>query len=194
MASRRQSRASHPDDALVARVADGDPRAFEILVNQALGPTLAVARRITGNEAEAEDIAQEALLRLWRHAEKWQPGRARVTTWLYKVATNLSLDRIRQRKHEPLEAADELESPADQEEQVLELQLAKRVDAALQELPEAQRVALVLCHYQGLTMKEAGDVMERSEEAIESLLARARRRLKRELEDEWRALLPDPEL
>lgn len=181
------------DDALMARIAAGDARAFSVLVEAQLDRLLAAARRVLGNDAEAEDVAQEALLRLWRNADKWQPGRARVSTWLYRVAVNLSIDRLRGRKETAMsEPPDSAVAPA-QQRSVEEEELKVRMDRALQDLPERQRLALVLFHYQGLSMAEVAELLEASVEAIESLLARARRTLKTKLARQWKALLPEME-
>ena len=186
-----ESVASSRDDALMARVAGGDARAFEELVNGRITRVLAVSRRVLGNDAEAEDVAQEAFLRLWRQADKWEPGRARVGTWLYRVAVNLSIDRLRRRTETSDENVPEPVEQGDQHRSLEEQDLRDEMDAALQALPERQRMALVLFHYEGLAMSEAAELMEISVEALESLLARARRTLKRQLADTWRALLPE---
>lgn len=177
----------------MARIAAGDARAFEDLVTTRVDRVHAVARRMLGNDAEAEDVAQEALLKLWQQADRWEPGRARITTWLYRVTTNLAIDRLRKpdRAFEP----DPPDTPvvADQQQAVEEDDLRRHMDAALAELPERQRLALVLFHYEGLAMKEVAELMEISDEAVESLLARGRRTLKKDLAGCWQTLLPDLE-
>lgn len=187
----RKQSVTTADDALMAKVAEGDARAFEEVVNANLSRVVAVARRVLGSDGDAEDVAQEALLRLWRQAEKWEPGRARIATWLYRVTVNLSIDRLR-RRSETVEAdPPEQVAEADQQLHMEEDELRRHMDAALQELPERQRLALVLFHYEGLAMAEAAGIMETSVEALESLLARARRTLKKQLAGEWQKLLPD---
>ena len=179
------------DDALMARVASGDARAFEVIVNRELDRALAVARRVVGNDAEAEDVAQEALLRLWGQAERWRPGEARIRTWLYRVSVNLSIDRLRQRKGELVAEPPERSEPAEQQQLMEEKELQKSMDGALQALPDRQRVALVLFHYEGASMAEVAEVLATSPDAVESLLARGRRTLKKRLAPQWRAMLPD---
>ena len=136
-------------------------------------------------------MAQEVLLRLWRHAGEYDPERAKLSTWLYRVTSNLCIDRLRVRRDAPLETAPEPILPAQQEQVILQEQRALRVDQALQELPERQRLALVLFHFQELSLVETAGVLDCSAEAVESLLARGRRSLKKALEDEWRQLMPD---
>ncbi len=151
---------------------------------------LSVARRLLGNDAEAEDVAQETALRLWRNAAKVEVGDAGLGGWLYRVTSNLALDRLRGRRKEDPDALDVLTVPPQQQRGLVERDLSARVDAALQALPDRQRAALVLCHYEELSMVEAGDILEISAEAVESLLARGRRALRAALAEEWRGLLP----
>lgn len=184
---------SGPDEdaALVARVANGDRDAYGVLVRRHLPRVLAVTRRMLGSEALAEEAAQEALLRLWTHAGSYDPAKARLTTWLTRITANLSLDRLRKRDEEAWPENFDVALPARQEQALMQGQVAQKVNAALQTLPERQRLALILCHYEELSMAEAAGVMDTTPEAIESLLSRARRSLRQQLEPEWRMLLSD---
>ncbi len=179
------------DGVLARRVASGDRLAYAALVRRHLPSLLAVARRMLGNAAHAEDAAQDALLRLWTHAASYDPAKARLSTWMTRIVINLCLDRLRRRQEAPLPDDFDMAAPPRQEQALQRDQTAARVEAALQALPERQRTALVLCHYEEMSMAEAANVMETTVEAVESLLARARRGLKRELEPEWRSLLAD---
>ncbi len=179
------------DDALMQRVADGDARAYSIIVAASLERVLALARRMLGNEAEAEDVAQEAFLRLWRHAEKWEPGRARVSTWLYRVTNNLVIDRLRSVRPTTMPELPEIPISAVQGRQMEEEDLSRHVDQALQALPERQRMALTLFHFEELPMAEVATLMDASVEAVESLLARGRRTLKKSLSESWQDYLPE---
>lgn len=176
---------SDPDEPLVRAVAQGDSRAVAALVQRRLPAVLALARRMLGDAVEAEDIAQEAFLRAWRAAPDWRFGEARFSTWLHRVAVNLCLDRIRKRR-EDLDPDAGAESPdgAPNAEALLETrERAKRVAAAVQALPERQRAAVVLCHFQELGNIEAAEILEVSVEALESLLGRGRRALRAALSD-----------
>ncbi len=163
-------------------LAAGDPGASETLVARHLARLVAFADRMLGDAAEAEDVAQETFTRLWQTAGRWEPGRARVSTWLHRVASNLCIDRLRRRRDERADddtaAADPALGPA---AAVGRAELGAHVRAALAALPERQRLAVTLCHYQGLRQDEAAEVLGVSVEALESLLARGRRGMRERL-------------
>lgn len=177
------------DDELVARVALGDEAACRLLVDRHLTRMLALARRMLGNQADAEEVAQEVFLRVWTHASRWEPGRAQFGTWLHRVATNLCLDRLRRHGTEDIDSIPEPQSDDPTPHEELERSdLARQVDRALQALPARQRAAVTLTHYQGLSNIEAAETLGISVEAVESLLGRARRQLRAALateRDEW---------
>lgn len=179
------------DAALLARLAKADAAAFRSLVDAHLPHLLAIARRMLRDDAEAEDVAQDALLRLWRNAGSLELGPGGLRPWLTRVTSNLCIDRIRAgRNTSVVEEVPELPTPPGQLRELTEKELAARVDAALKDLPERQRLALTLFHYEGLSQIEVGQILGVSDEAVESLLARARRALKAVLKDEWQQLLP----
>jgi RNA polymerase sigma-70 factor (ECF subfamily) len=173
-----------PDEALLVRIADGDAAAVRALVGRKLPRILGLAHRMLGDAAEAEDVAQEAFVRIWRQAAKWRPGEARFDTWLHRVALNLCYDRLRRRREiatdAPPEVADEGPAP---DRGLLAQDTGERVGEALARLPERQREAIVLCHYQELGNIEAAAVMGVTVEALESLLSRGRRALRANLAD-----------
>ncbi len=179
------------DDELVAAVARGDGQACAVLMQRHLGRIVALARRMMGNQADAEEVAQEVFLRVWTNAEKWEPGRAQFGTWLHRVAANLCLDRLRrQRNTVDIDEMPDLVSGDPAPDQRLEAdELAARVEAALQQLPERQRAAIALSHYQGLSNIETAEILEVSVEAVESLLSRGRRQLRTLLATEKDGLL-----
>ena len=168
------------DEALVERAGRGDRSAAEVLIERHTDKIYACCFRILGAKAAAEDATQETFLRLWKHAAKWKPKGAKFETWLYRVAMNLCFDQLRKAKREaPEEAAPEIADSADQPDQSLFLgQRRFAIDEALGKLPERQRFAITLCHYQEMTNIEAADVMGISVDALESLLARGRRKLR----------------
>ncbi|MBA4208637.1 MAG: RNA polymerase sigma-70 factor [Parvibaculum sp.] len=179
------------DDELVAAVAKGDGAACSLLMERHLGRTVALARRMMGNQADAEEVAQEVFLRVWTHAERWEPGRAQFSTWLHRVATNLCLDRLRRRRGTvDIDDMPDLVSEEPGPDRRLEAdELAARVEAALQQLPERQRAAIALSHYQGLSNTETAEILAVSVEAVESLLSRGRRQLRSLLATERDELL-----
>ncbi len=164
------------DDDLLAAYAAGDVAAAAPLARRHAPRVLAVARRMLGDAAEAEDVTQEALLRLWRIAPDWQPGRARVSTWLYRVTANLCTDRLRARRPtEPLDAANEPAAPGrGAAGRMQDDQRREALEEALARLPERQRMAVILRHIEELPNPEVARAMEVSVEAVESLTARGR--------------------
>ena len=179
------------DAAIIRRVAEGDAQTCRQLVDELLPAIVGFSYRMLGDGGAAEDVAQEAFLRLWRQAPKWR-AEARVTTWLHRVAYNLCIDRIRARRDVPVAEVPEVADPTDgplihrHRREVSEL-----VDAAIAGLPERQRVAITLVHYQELGNLGAAAVMEISVEALESLLARGRRALRDALSEQRRDLFGD---
>jgi RNA polymerase sigma factor (sigma-70 family) len=168
------------EGALLRRYAAGDPGAARLLAARLTPRLFGHAFRVLGDGAEAEDVTQEALLRLWRIAPAWREGEARVTTWTYRVVANLCIDRLRRRGRvgPPLEEIAEPPDPAPGP--AARLQEAARADAlqaALTALPDRQRQAVVLRHIDGLSNPEIAEVLGIGIEAVESLTARGRRGL-----------------
>ncbi len=178
-----------PDDDLARGVAAGDSGAWRALMDAHLGAVTGYAWHMLGDRAKAEDVAQETFIRFMKKAASWRPGAARLRTWLLRVAINLCLDRLRARR--PMAEIDvELEAePGGVARLEGGIDRRRAVRRALRELPERQAGAIALVHYLGLTNAEAAETMEISVDALESLLARARRALRRTLEPLARDLL-----
>jgi RNA polymerase sigma factor (sigma-70 family) len=169
---------------LLVRATQGEARAARDLTALLAPRAYAQAFRMLGNTAEAEDVVQDALMRLWRAAPNWQAGGAQVSTWLYRVVANLCIDRMRRSKHVSLQDEDTPE-PQDpgpgQEAQLIQKARLSALYAALRKLPDRQRQAVVLRHIEGLSNPEIAEIMEVSVEAVESLSARGKRALSKDL-------------
>ena len=167
------------DEALLVAFGNGDRDAARILTLRLTPRVLGfAARMLRGDRAEAEDVAQEAMLRLWRQAGDWRQGEAKVTTWLYRVVRNLCTDRLRKARTTALDAVPEPEDDAPGAAEGLQ-QAARlsALDAALADLPDRQREAVILRHIEGFSNPEIAQAMDIGVEAVESLTARGKRTL-----------------
>ena len=169
------------DEALMLNIAKGDEQAFRLLAERYAVRAAGLARRITGNNADAEEIVQEALLRVWINAPRWRP-QAAFRTWFYRIVFNLCLNRKRRAPFYPLEAAGDPPDPAPDASSRMERdEIRRQVAAAIAELPERQRAAVVLTYDNELSNAEAADVLGSSVSAFEALLVRAKRQLREKL-------------
>lgn len=170
------------DDELMRRVAEGNPIAFETLVRRHMRRALAVAQGVTGNAHDADEIAQEAFMRIWLHANRWNSGRSRFTTWLHRIVLNLCLDRRRRPQWLPIEAAGEMvEEGEPAPERIARREHQEAVARAMESIPDRQRAAIALFYFEGMSGKEAAAAMGIKVAAFEQLLLRARRAIKGEL-------------
>ena len=179
------------DRELAQAVQRGDRRAIAALTARCLPLVAGLAARTLGDRTEAEDVAQETFVKVWRNIERYEPERARLETWAARIGLNLCYDRLRRRGESQIDAeAPERADPAPLAEAVLAASgAAERVRAAIAALPARQRAALELCHFQERGQVEAAAILEVSVEALESLLARGRRALKAALAEDGRALM-----
>ena len=182
------------DEDLMLRIGEGDQTAYGMLVDRHLSLNLGYTTKLLGNAAEGEEVMQEAFIRVWKHASRWDPARkTRFTTWFYRVVTNLCYDVCRKRK--PQSDVEILERTASNEmsaDNVIAVdQRSKQIKKALEELPQRQHTAIMLCYFQGLSNREAAEVMEVSLNALESYLVRGRRNLADILNDEKNSLLKE---
>lgn len=193
--ARREER-EDDDVVLMRRIAEGDEAAFRTLMRRHLAAAVRTAVRILGSADRADDAAQEAFIRVWKHAPDWRPPEdgvdaanrrlGKFSTWFYRILLNLCLDEKRKKPFAALDDAPEQAADArlQPEELLAQRELAQRVRQALDTLPERQRAAFVLCFYEGFSNQEAADAMGIGIKALEALLVRARRSLRDLLQGE----------
>jgi RNA polymerase sigma-70 factor (ECF subfamily) len=173
-ASARSAQVSD-DDTLIVRVAAREADAFRVLADRHGALPYRIGYRMTGDAAEAEDIAQETFLRLWDKAPQWRPGGPGVSAWLTRVAMNLSLDRLRRRRFASDAPVPERADEALGADEAIEQDEAHAaVRACIAALPERQRAAIVLTYYEELANRAAAETLDMNLKAFESLLFRAR--------------------
>jgi len=184
-----------PSEGLMARIAEGDEDAFEILVNRHQTSVLNLIYRFIGDRTQAKDFAQEVFIRVWQAAKTYK-HEAKFTTWLYRITTNLCLNELksaRRRKWFSFNRSDEngkhtfeetlSDSGPSAEDLLLEKERSRQISDALQDLPDNQRMALVLKRYDDLSYHEIAKVIGCSVSAVESLLVRAKRTLQEKLKN-----------
>lgn len=174
--------AADEDERLMIRAGEGDARAFQALVERHSDPAFRLAQRIVGTRAEAEDLVQEAFIRLWTKAPGWSPGKARVSTWLWRVVMNLCLDSKRRPAARQWEEGFDPPDPApDALSGIEQAERAGRLNRAVAALPERQRAALGLVYGAGASNAQAAETLGISVGALEQLLIRAKRSLRNAL-------------
>ena len=177
------------DAMLLARFAQGDRAAAQVLTARLAPVVYSQAFRMLGDRAEAEDITQDSLLRLWHAAPDWQAGQAKVTTWLYRVTSNLCIDKMRKSKRQSSDAVPEMpDDGPDMERRLQDSARAQALRAALSDLPDRQKQAMVLRHLEGLSNPDVAQIMQISVEAVESLMSRGKRSLADALAPQKKAL------
>lgn len=168
----------------MARIAGGDRAAFDLLAQRHAGAIVRLAAHILRNRADAEDVAQDAMLRVWTNAPRWKPV-AKFRTWLTRIVVNLCLDRKRRAQWMPLDSAGELADPKpDAATQYQADESERRLAAAIANLPPRQRAAVALSYGEGLSNAATADILDTSVSAVETLLVRARTSLRRALDDD----------
>lgn len=166
------------DEDLLVAYAQGDPKAARQLTERVAPKVLGQARRMLGNMAEAEDVTQEVMMRLWKVAPEWRSGQAKVTTWLYRVTYNLCADILRGQRTVGLDNAPEQKDEARTVESALQHRTRHMaLRKAIAQLPPRQAQAVSLRHLEGLSLPEIGQIMDITAEAAESLIARGKRAL-----------------
>ncbi len=171
--------AGESDDELVARIAARDHAAMRRATELYAQMAWRVAYRMLGDASEAEDIAQESLLRLWNHADRWKAGSAGIAPWLKKVTVNQCLDRLRRKRFVSSEEAPERTDEAPLADRQIELsEVGHAVKNCIEALPDRQRAAVILTYYEEQQNNNAAESLDMKLKAFESLLFRARTSLK----------------
>ncbi|MBB5049146.1 RNA polymerase sigma-70 factor (ECF subfamily) [Rhodopseudomonas rhenobacensis] len=167
------------DEQLLNRLAENDEAAFRLLVERHIDRAFGVALRIVGNRADAEDVVQDTMLKVWTHRGQWQHGRAKFSTWLYRVVTNRCIDLHRQPRTDNVDAVPE---PADARPDVVSTmqrdEVTHLLEDAMRRLPEQQRIAVIFSYHENMSNGEIAEVMETTVAAVESLLKRGRQQLR----------------
>ncbi|OYW23952.1 sigma-70 family RNA polymerase sigma factor [Sphingomonas sp.] len=174
----RTDEAPLDDDALMARLSARDAAAFRLVVERHAAMVRRIGYRMLGEVTEAEDVAQEALARLWEHAARWRPGGPGIGAWLHRVSVNACLDRLRKRRFVGEGEAPDRADDAPLADMLIEREQHRAaVVACVAALADRQRAAIVLTYYEGLSNIMAADALEMNIKAFESLLHRARKTL-----------------
>jgi RNA polymerase sigma-70 factor (ECF subfamily) len=167
------------DDLLLERIAGHDEAAFRALVERHVDRAYGLALRILRNPSDAEDVAQDVMLKVWTQRGNWQAGRARFSTWLYRVVTNRCLDLHRRPRTEDIERVPEsADGRPDAVDDIHRTEVTTLLDQAMGRLPEQQRIALILSYTDDLRNAEIAEIMETTVMAVESLLKRGRQQLR----------------
>ena len=176
---------SDPDADLIFGLKAGDERALAGLMDRHMSTIHKMAFYMLGDQMSAEDVTQTVFLKTWERAKDWEPGQAKILTWMRRVTRNACLDLLKKKKPIYTDTVPDMEDSANSPfESLSQSEQSSRVGAALATLPENQRAAMTLSYYQGVSQREGASVMEISESAYESLLVRARKALKIILADE----------
>ncbi len=173
------------DERLAELVGERNQQAFSILVRRHAQRFYRTAWRMSANTAEAEEIVQEAYLKLWERPRIWKPGKgALFTTWFTRIIINLAIDRNKKSRAVIMDLSSVIGQDPGQENNVMVDQRQARLEAAIQALPPRQRAALNLCYYEGFKNAEAAEVLGIKVKALESLLGRARESLRSQFKEQ----------
>lgn len=181
-ASAPTERPMDEDDLLLRRIAEHDEAAFRSLVERHVDRTFALALRILNNEADADDVVQDVLLKVWTTRGTWQEGRARFSTWLYRVVTNRCLDLRRRPRTEDIDTAPDVEDDRpDAVTTIHQGEVGLLLEKAMSRLPDHQRIAVILAYHDNLSNPEIAEILSTTVSAVESLLKRGRQHLRHNL-------------
>ncbi|WP_441238088.1 RNA polymerase sigma factor [Bradyrhizobium sp. 930_D9_N1_4] len=167
------------DSELLDKLAADDEAAFRMLVERHIDRAYAIALRIVGNAADAEDVVQDTMLKIWSHRGRWQHGRAKFSTWLYRVISNRCIDLRRKPRNENVETVPEVADDQPGAVEIIERnELNGMLELAMQRLPEQQRIAVIFSYHENMSNGEIAQVMDTTVAAVESLLKRGRQQLR----------------
>jgi len=167
------------DKELLDRMSAGEEAAFRLLVVRHIDRAYAIALRIVGNAADAEDVVQDTMLKVWTHRGRWQHGRAKFSTWLYRVVSNRCIDLRRKPRTENVDVVPEVaDSKPDASSIIERAEMSDLLEAAMQRLPEQQRIAVIFSYHENMSNGEIAEVMDTTVAAVESLLKRGRQQLR----------------
>lgn len=176
------------DLQLVNRILQGDNIAFDQLASKYTESMYALAYQMTQQSALAEDIVQECFIKMWQHADAWQPHKAKFSTWLHRIVMNRCIDELRsasQRSNQSLDTENLLCSAQSVEQQASEHEQQQHYQQAMQHLAHNQRTALALIYSSGLSNRDAANVMGLKLKAFESLLLRAKQNLQQQINQHY---------
>ena len=183
--SMSSSATPEPEIEWMARIRDGDMEAFRCLVEAHQARVVGTISKMLGSDAEAEDLAQQVFIRIWKSAPRYRPT-AKFTTWLFRITRNLVFNELRRKRHF-VDQADEMPEPAESRDQepdkvLMEGELQSAIQNAIDQLPESQRLAIIMRRYEGMAYEEIAAVMGTTVPAVKSILFRARAELRERLE------------
>lgn len=175
------------DHQLMARIGSGDHRAFRQLVERHQNAVVGTVSKMLGNSSDSEDIAQQVFIRIWKNAKRYKPDN-KFTTYLYTILRNLVYNESRRRSRKKTVSSDQLEQDLNYQQaadpsqspdsELLHAELQAAVDQAIQDLPENQRIAVILRRYENLPYEEIAEILRTSVPSVKSLLFRARNSLR----------------
>ena len=167
------------DEELLGKLAANDEAAFRLLVERHIDRAFGIALRLLGSRADAEDVVQDTMLKVWTHRGQWEPGRAKFSTWLYRVVTNRCIDLHRRPRTDNVDAVPEpVDGKPDAFNAMQRDEVTRLLETAMQRLPEQQRVAVILSYHENMSNGEIAEVMSTTVAAVESLLKRGRQQLR----------------
>jgi len=183
--SMSSSATPEPEIEWMARIRDGDMEAFRCLVEAHQARVVGTISKMLGSDAEAEDLAQQVFIRIWKSAPRYRPT-AKFTTWLFRITRNLVFNELRRKRHF-VDQADEMPEPAERRDQepdkvLMKGELQSAIQNAIDQLPESQRLAIIMRRYEGMAYEEIAAVMGTTVPAVKSILFRARAELRERLE------------